>query len=139
MGLSILQRNYLITLVVLLLLGVLLAWITGLGDGQHRAVRAGARPDRIVAGVLGGTHAGCLWWTDLHANDAEPGWIIDVHAYIWLRRFRDAFAVPVQGRPRSDTESGTSVEGSGRAADRVLRPIAHIGRDKPGHSRMAHA
>ena len=31
MGLSILQRNYLITLVVLLLLGVLLAWITGLG------------------------------------------------------------------------------------------------------------
>jgi hypothetical protein len=31
MGLSLLQRNYLITLVVLLLLGVLLAWITGLG------------------------------------------------------------------------------------------------------------
>ncbi len=31
MGLSILQRNYLITLIVLLLLGVLLAWISGLG------------------------------------------------------------------------------------------------------------
>jgi hypothetical protein len=32
--LSPLQRNYLITLVVLLLLGVLLAWITGLGTAS---------------------------------------------------------------------------------------------------------